>query len=37
MPLQDFETFKREHIDTPAVGDIWEKNDHTPDGTHCFG
>ena len=23
MPLQDFETFKREHIDTPAVGDIW--------------
>lgn len=23
MPLQDFETFKREHIDRPAVGDIW--------------
>ena len=24
MPLQDFETFKREHIDRPAVGDIWK-------------
>ena len=24
LPLQDFRTFKREHIDTPAVGDIWK-------------
>ena len=28
MPLQDFETFKREHIDRPAVGDIWRHLDN---------